>query len=104
DLPIRLAVALLKDPQGRISLELPVEGDLNNPQFSVMPIVWQTLRNLVVRAAQSPFKFIGGLVAGGGSQDLGSIQFAPGSSSLSGTAQQALDKLAAALKERPTLR
>ncbi|KPW72814.1 Uncharacterized protein ALO76_05139, partial [Pseudomonas syringae pv. coriandricola] len=51
DLPIRLAVALLKDTQGRISLELPIEGDLNNPQFSVMPIVWQTLRNLVLRAA-----------------------------------------------------
>ncbi|WP_122447520.1 DUF748 domain-containing protein, partial [Pseudomonas viridiflava] len=45
DLPIRLAVALLKDTQGRISIELPIEGDLNNPQFSVMPIVWQTLRN-----------------------------------------------------------
>ena len=47
DLPIRLAVALLKDTQGRIAIELPVQGDLNNPQFSVMPIVWQTLRNLV---------------------------------------------------------
>ncbi|WP_295475344.1 DUF748 domain-containing protein [uncultured Pseudomonas sp.] len=104
DLPIRLAVALLKDPQGRISLELPVEGDLNNPQFSVMPIVWQTLRNLVVRAAQSPFKFIGGLVAGGGSQDLGNIRFEPGSRALNDESRAALDKLAAGLKERPTLR
>lgn len=41
DLPIRLAVALLKDSDGKISIELPVTGDLNNPQFSVMPIVWQ---------------------------------------------------------------
>ncbi|MGH8407493.1 MAG: DUF748 domain-containing protein, partial [Pseudomonas sp.] len=48
DLPIRLAIALLKDSDGKISIELPVTGDLNNPQFSVMPIVWQTLRNLVV--------------------------------------------------------
>lgn len=39
DLPIRLAVALLKDTEGKISIELPVTGDLNNPQFSVMPIV-----------------------------------------------------------------
>lgn len=104
DLPIRLAVALLKDTEGRISIELPLEGDLNNPQFSVMPIVWQTLRNLVLRAAQSPFKFIGGLVAGGGSQDLGSVLFEPGSSTLTAQAQQALDKLAVALRERPTLR
>ncbi|MFJ4433107.1 DUF748 domain-containing protein [Pseudomonas sp. NPDC089395] len=104
DLPIRLAVALLKDTEGKISIELPVSGDLNNPQFSVMPIVWQTLRNLVLRAAQAPFKFIGGLIAGGGSQDLGNVSFAPGSSELSGDAQSALDKLASALKERPELR
>jgi uncharacterized protein involved in outer membrane biogenesis len=104
DLPIRLAVALLKDTQGKISIELPVSGDLNNPQCSVMPIVWQTLRNLVLRAAQAPFKFIGGLITGGGSQDLGNVAFAPGSSTLSGDAQAALDKLASALKERPELR
>ncbi|SUD67322.1 outer membrane protein/peptidoglycan-associated (lipo)protein [Pseudomonas putida] len=104
DLPIRLAVALLKDTEGKISIELPVTGDLNNPQFSVMPIVWQTLRNLVLRAAQAPFKFIGGLIAGGGSQDLGNVSFAPGSSELSRDAQSALDKLASALKERPELR
>ncbi|RMO29160.1 hypothetical protein ALQ43_04662, partial [Pseudomonas savastanoi pv. glycinea] len=101
DLPIRLAVALLKDTQGRISLELPIEGDLNNPQFSVMPIVWQTLRNLVLRAAQAPFKMLGGLVAGGSSEELGSVSFAPGSSDLSAEAQSALDKLSVALKERP---
>ena len=104
DLPIRLAVALLKDTEGKISIELPVTGDLNNPQFSVMPIVWQTLRNLVLRAAQAPFKFIGGLIAGGGAEDLGNVAFAPGSSDLSTDAQGALDKLSAALKERPALR
>lgn len=104
DLPIRLAVALLKDSQGRISIELPVEGDLNNPQFSVMPIVWQTLRNLVVRAATAPFKMLDGLVAGGSSEDLGTVSFAPGSSELGPDTQKALDKLSAALKERPSLR
>ncbi|WP_073523496.1 DUF748 domain-containing protein [Pseudomonas fluorescens] len=104
DLPIRLAVALLKDSDGKISIELPVSGDLNNPQFSVMPIVWQTLRNLVVRAATAPFKFIGGLVTGGGSEDLGNVSFAAGSSELSKDAEGALNTLAKALKERPALR
>lgn len=104
DLPIRLAVALLKDTDGKISIELPISGDLNNPQFSVMPIVWQTLRNLVLRAAQAPFKFIGGLVSGGGSEDLSNVSFAPGSSDLSKESESALTTLAKALKERPTLR
>jgi hypothetical protein len=104
DLPIRLAVALLKDTEGKISIELPVSGDLNNPQFSVMPIVWQTLRNLVLRAAQAPFKLLGGLVSGGGAEDLGNVSFAPGSSDLTPEVQTSLDKLASALKERPELR
>lgn len=103
DLPIRLAVALLKDTQGRIAIELPVQGDLNNPQFSVMPIVWQTLRNLVLRAAQAPFKFIAGLV-GGSNVDLSTVPFAAGSAELEGDARQALDTLAKALEERPNLR
>ncbi|CRM20949.1 DUF748 domain-containing protein [Pseudomonas sp. 58 R 12] len=104
DLPIRLAIALLKDSDGKITIELPVTGDLNNPQFSVMPIVWQTLRNLVVRAATAPFKFIGGLVTGGGSEDLGNVSFGPGSSELNKDAEGALNTLAKALKERPALR
>lgn len=104
NLPLKLAIALLKDVDGKISIELPVTGDLNNPQFSVMPIVWQTLRNLVVKAAAAPFKFIGGLISGGGSEDLGTVSFAAGSDALSSDAQASLDKLAAALKARPALR
>ncbi len=103
-LPLKLAIALLKDVDGKISIELPVTGDLNNPQFSVMPIVWQTLRNLIVKAAAAPFKLIGGLIAGGGSEDLGSVSFAPGSSDLGKDSEAALVKLANALKERPALR
>ncbi|AWA41482.1 hypothetical protein DBV33_23790 [Pseudomonas fluorescens] len=103
-LPLKLAIALLKDVDGKISIELPVTGDLNNPQFSVMPIVWQTLRNLIVKAAAAPFKLIGGLVSGGGSEDLGTVSFAPGSSDLSKDAEAALVKLSQALKERPALR
>jgi outer membrane protein OmpA-like peptidoglycan-associated protein len=104
DLPIRLAVALLKDTKGNIEIQLPVQGNLNSPQFSVMPIVWQTLRNLVLRAAQAPFKFIGGLVSGGSDVDLSTVRFNAGDSQLDRAAQDALDTLASALKERPTLR
>ena len=103
DLPVRLAVALLKDSKGTISIELPVQGNLNDPQFSIMPIVWQTLRNLVVRAAQAPFKFIAGL-AGGSDADLSHVGFDPASSELDSEARKRLDTLASALKQRPALR
>lgn len=104
DLPVKLAIALLKDANGNIDIQLPVEGDLNNPQFSVMPIVWQTLRNLVVRAVQAPFNFIAGLAGGSGGPDLSNVAFAAGSSELDASAQSNMDKLAAALKQRPALK
>ncbi|WP_416422412.1 DUF748 domain-containing protein [Pseudomonas sp. App30] len=102
-LPVKLAVALLKDVNGQINIELPITGDLNNPQFSVMPIVWQTLRNLVVKAVAAPFKLLGGLVSGGDSADLSNIAFAPGASDLTPSAQDNLLKLAAGMKARPGL-
>lgn len=102
DLPIRLAIALLKDTSGNINIELPVAGDLNNPEFSVMPIVWQTLRNLVLRATQAPFKFIAGL-AGAGDADLSQLSFDAGNQQLNTEASKTLQTLAAALKERPNL-
>jgi uncharacterized protein involved in outer membrane biogenesis len=104
NLPLKLAISLLKDSHGRISLALPVSGNLNNPQFSVMPVVWQTLRNLMVRAAQAPFRLLGKLVPGGGSEDLGNISFAAGSSDLDPQAQADLLKVAAALNQKPELR
>jgi uncharacterized protein involved in outer membrane biogenesis len=104
DLPVRLAIALLKDSDGKIEIELPVSGDLNNPEFSVMPIVWQTLRNLVVRAASAPFKFIAGLVSGADDVNLDRVQFSSGNAELDPQAQGVLNTLAAALKQRPNLR
>ena len=103
DLPVRLAVALLKDTNGNIDIALPIKGDLNNPEFSVMPIIWQTLRNLVLRAVEAPFKLIAGLIDGSDEQ-LDSVLFAAGSSELDGQARATLDKLAQALQKRPALR
>ncbi|MBS7325409.1 MAG: DUF748 domain-containing protein [Thiopseudomonas sp.] len=102
DLPVRLAVAMLKDTKGDISIHLPVKGDLNSPDFSVMPIVWQTLRNLVARAATSPFKMLGS-IGKAGNKDLGQIPFGAGTAQLSPEANALLDSLANALKQRPML-
>jgi uncharacterized protein involved in outer membrane biogenesis len=104
DLPVRLAIALLKDSDGKIEIALPVSGDLNNPEFRVLPIVWQTLRNLVLRAAQAPFKFIAGLVSGAEEVNLDRVQFSAGSADLDPQAKGVLNTLAAALKQRPNLR
>ena len=103
DLPVRLAIALLKDRKGQISIDLPVQGDLNNPEFSVAPLIWQTLRNLITRAAAAPFNFIGGLVSGS-SEELNEVVFSPGEFAINPEAAKGLDTLAKALADRPQLR
>lgn len=103
DLPVRLAVALLKDTDGNIDIALPIQGDLNNPEFSVAPLLLQTLRNLLLRAVQAPFGLIAGL-AEGDAGPLDSVPFAPGSSALDETARHNLARLATALQQRPGLR
>ncbi|MFM9922651.1 DUF748 domain-containing protein [Variovorax sp. H27-G14] len=101
-LPVRMAVALLSDRNGVIDLDLPLSGSLNDPQFSVGPLIWKALGNLIVKAVTSPFSLLtGGL--GGGSGESSAITFEPGGADLSPAAKEALDKVAKALTDRPTL-
>lgn len=74
-LPMRLAVGLLKDVKGNIDLEVPVEGDLNDPKFKPWPIIWQVLKNLLVKAVTAPGRLIGRALGGGEDADLESVRF-----------------------------
>jgi hypothetical protein len=101
-LPVRLAIALLKDRNGQILLDVPVEGSLDDPKFRVGKVVWHTVLNILTKAATSPFSLLGALVGGGG-EELSYQDFAPGSAVLSPDSQKKLDSLAKALYERPGL-
>ncbi len=102
-LPVRLAVALLADRNGVIDVDLPLRGSLNDPQFSIGPLIFKAIVNLVVKAVTSPFSLLtGGL--GGGSADSSAIVFDPGSATLNPAAKESLDKVAKALADRPGLR
>ena len=50
-LPVRLAVSLLKDKDGVIDLDLPIEGSLDDPKFRIGKVIWQVLGNLIAKAA-----------------------------------------------------
>ena len=101
-LPLKLGVALLKDSNGRIELDVPVSGRLDDPKFSLAPIVLNIVVNMVVKAATSPFKLLGALVGGDG-DELSFVEFTPGEALLDGSETNKLVKLAAALAKRPTL-
>jgi uncharacterized protein involved in outer membrane biogenesis len=103
DLPVGLAVALLKDTRGRINLDVPVSGRLDDPGFHLAPILVDQFRNLILKAATAPFALIGGLVGGGG-EELGYIAFAPGRADLAEPERAKLAQLARGLAERPALR
>ncbi|MBK8477345.1 MAG: DUF748 domain-containing protein [Opitutaceae bacterium] len=100
-LPIKLALALLRDRDGRITLELPVRGNLDDPDFKYGRIVWETLGNVIVKAATAPFAMLGGLFGAG--HDLSAVDFASGSAELTPEALARLDGLIKALTERPGL-
>ena len=100
-LPLKLAVALLKDRNGVIDLGLPVTGSLDDPQFKLGPLIWKVVVNLVTKAATAPFALLGRLFGGGEQMNL--IDFKPGSAAIEPDAQGKLASLAKAMKERPQL-
>src|SRR6202035_2380110 len=75
-LPIKLAVALLKDRNGVITLDLPVTGTLDDPTFRLGPIIWKVFVNIVEKAVTAPFALLGSLFGGG--PDIQFIDFQPG--------------------------
>ena len=100
-LPVKLAVALLKDRNGEIALDIPVSGELNDPQFRVGRLVLKVITNLLVKAATSPFALLGAVFGGG--EELGYAEFDGGSAALTDAAKKKLDIIGKALQERPTL-
>jgi len=100
-LPVRLAIALLKDRKGEIHLDLPVVGQTDDPKFSIWKVVLQILKNLLVKAATSPFALLGSMFGGG--EDFSAVSFQPGSDRLSKADEAKLLKLAQLLHDRPAL-
>ena len=100
-LPLKLAVALLKDRNGVIDLGLPVTGSLSDPQFRLGPLIWKVVVNVLTKAATAPFELLGRLFGGG--PEIKFIDFDPGSSTLDASDQQRLATIIKALQARPSL-
>ncbi len=101
-LPIKLAVALLKDRNGVIDLNVPVTGSLDDPQFRLAPIIWKVFVNILEKAVTAPFALLGSLFGGG--PDLQFIDFRPGTSSLDGAQDDKVKSIVKALQGRPQLK
>ncbi len=100
-LPVTLAIALLKDSSNEIHLNIPISGDLNDPDFSIGGVILTVLKNLLVKAATSPFALLGSML--GGDEDFTGINFASGITTIDAEQLQKLSTLATMLAKRPAL-
>ncbi len=101
-LPVKLAVALLADRNGVIDIDLPISGSLNDPQFSLGPVIVKVILNLISKAITAPFSLLASAF-GGSAEELGVVGFASGSAVLAPEGQASLDKVGKALADRPAL-
>jgi uncharacterized protein involved in outer membrane biogenesis len=101
-LPVKLAVALLKDRKGEIKLDLPVTGSLDDPKFSIWGIILKIFINLISKAATSPFSLLGAVFGGG--EELSFVEFDFGSTTITEPNVKKLDTIVKALHDRPSLK
>jgi len=105
-IPLKFALALLEDTDGRIRLQIPVSGDLNNPDFSLAGVVWKAVRNAFISLLTAPFRLLGNVLTVGGKITevrIDPVQFMPGSSTPDKKAEEQLKKLAEFLGGKPSL-
>lgn len=100
-LPLTLGLALLTDAEGVIDLDIPISGDVDDPQFSLGRVIGGAIVNIIVKAATAPFRLLAGLVDS--EEDLENIAFTAGAATLSETGTSSLAALAQALEKRPKL-
>jgi hypothetical protein len=58
-IPLKAALYILKDKDDKILIDMPVSGNVDNPEFNYMKVVWKTLGNLLVKVATSPARALG---------------------------------------------
>ncbi|AHI75578.1 hypothetical protein DR63_1367 [Burkholderia thailandensis E264] len=102
-LPVRLAIALLKNSRGEIDVNIPVSGSLSNPEFSIGGLIWRAVLNLIAKAVTSPFTLLAHAFGGSG-EELGYVEFEPGRSTLSDASKKKLDTISTMLADKPSIR
>ena len=102
-LPIGLAIALLEDSEGLIEVDIPVKGDMSNPQFELGGVIWKTIGNVLTNIVTAPFRFLGSLLGGDDGEELGIITFEFGESTIVAPQKEKLDKLITLLQDKKNL-
>ena len=103
-LPLDLAIALLTDGEGKINATVPIEGDVDNPQFGYGKLIWNAVVTLVQKAVTAPFRALGSVFGGGEEEDFGAVLFEPGHDAVPPPEREKLQKVVKALTQRPKVK
>ena len=101
-LPLELAIAILEDKNGVIDIKLPLNGNLDDPEFSIAPIIWQAFTNLIAKAITSPFSLLASIF-GFGEDEINHIPFYFGNATITAVQKESLDNIAQILSTRTKL-
>ncbi len=101
-LPLAIAIALLEDSNKEIEINLPVTGNLNNPEFSVAPIIWKAFTNLILKAITAPFSLLGSIFDFN-DDEINKVVFNLNETKISPIQKEPLDKLVKILTNRPNM-
>ena len=102
-LPLGFVIALLEDGDGVIDIDMPIRGNVDEPDFKYGALVWKTLGNLILKAVSSPFKFLGSMLGVGG-EELEYAEFEAGSSIVLPHEREKLDNVVKLLTKRPKMK
>jgi hypothetical protein len=102
--PMGLALAVLTDRNGVMLLDVPIEGNIDDPSFRLGRVIWRAVLNVLGKVATAPFTAIAALVGAGGDAKLDVVDFAAGSARLDEASTAKLDQLGKALEDRPGLK
>jgi hypothetical protein len=100
NLPVGLAISLLKDRSGKINVDLPISGRTDDPEFKFGKTLLKVLANLIIKAATSPFDLVSSVVGGGG-EELRFIEFEPATAAINASAVEKLAAIGKLMYERP---
>ncbi|OEU67583.1 MAG: hypothetical protein BA863_06165 [Desulfovibrio sp. S3730MH75] len=102
NIPIGLGLALLRDTNGNIRLDIPVEGNVDDPQFRLGRVIGSAIINILVKAVTSPFALIGALIGGG--EDMDVLEFEPGIAIPKESSASKLESVSKAMASRPGIK
>lgn len=99
-LPLKLGVYVLTDKDKHIDIDLPISGNIDEPEFSLRKVIFKAIGNLLLKVAASPFSWMSS-----DKQDtFKHINFDLLDPSLTSEQYARLDNMAAALKEDSSLK